>query len=99
MLRQIRVALLCYKQYRAIPLLFTVVFCAVYYITGHDAVAAITGKAATTLCVGYFIIALRPHRLYYYYNLHISLYSLAFFFISIDALLFIICLWITHHCL
>ena len=99
MLRQIRVALLCYKQYRAIPLLFTVAFCAVYYITGHDAVAAITGKVATTLCVGYFIALLHPGRLFYYYNLHISFATLALLFISFDILLFIACLWATHHCL
>lgn len=98
MLRQIRIALLCYKQYCAIPLLFTAVFCAVYYITVHDVVAALSGKLATTLCVGYFIFALRPHRLYYYYNLHISFTKLALLFIFLDMLLFIICLWITHHC-
>lgn len=79
--------------------MLTIVFCAVYYITGHDAVAAIAGKVATTLCVSYFIVALRPHLLYYFYNLHISFTKLVLLFISLDMLLFIICLWITHRCL
>jgi hypothetical protein len=78
--------------------MFTAVFCAVYYITGHDVVAALSGKLATILCVSYFIVALRPHQLYYFYNLHISLTELVLLFISLDMLLFIICLWITHHC-
>ena len=85
-----------YTYYCGAPLGITLLSCYASTRIEGSLVAAITGKVTSEFVILYFVLALHSHRLYYYYNLHISRIYLLITFLTIDLLFFAAGLWITH---
>jgi hypothetical protein len=94
MMSKVRAALLCYRYYAAVPLLLCLPGCWLYAVE-RLAVPLILMKALTNVLLWYFITATAPHRLFYYYNLHVSRWFLFATFLITDLFIFRVLLWLT----
>ncbi|MBE2288868.1 MAG: hypothetical protein IAE95_04890 [Chitinophagaceae bacterium] len=94
MMSKVRAALLCYRYYAAVPLVLCLPGCWIYAME-RLVIPLLLMKALTDVLIWYFITATAPHRLFYYYNLHVSRRFLFVMFIVTDLFIFRILLWLT----
>jgi hypothetical protein len=84
-----------YKHNSVAALCVTILCCIIYLKTG-DIIAQFLTKVATDAMILYFLFSVKPSRLYYFYNLHVSRLALVLSFIFTDLLFFSFCLWVVH---